>query len=53
MIDEARRSASWPQRGQVFRIGAPGQVGGVGAILMLHRVTANPEKPLGVNRHLT
>lgn len=27
-------------------------VGGVGAILMLHRVTANPEKPLGVNRHL-
>jgi hypothetical protein len=28
-------------------------VGGVGAILMLHRVTANPEKPLGVNRYLT
>jgi peptidoglycan/xylan/chitin deacetylase (PgdA/CDA1 family) len=27
-------------------------VGGVGAILMLHRVTANPEKPFGVNRHL-
>ena len=27
-------------------------VGGIGAILMLHRVTAVPEKPLGVNRHL-
>lgn len=27
-------------------------VGGVGAILMLHRVTARPEKPNGVNRHL-
>ncbi|AZO08292.1 polysaccharide deacetylase [Mesorhizobium sp. M3A.F.Ca.ET.080.04.2.1] len=27
-------------------------VGGVGAILMLHRVTATPEKPNGVNRHL-
>ncbi|HEY6633927.1 MAG TPA: polysaccharide deacetylase family protein [Rhizobiaceae bacterium] len=27
-------------------------VGGIGAILMLHRVTAAPEKPLGVNRHL-
>ncbi|WP_457936456.1 polysaccharide deacetylase family protein [Mesorhizobium sp. 10J20-29] len=27
-------------------------VGGIGAILMLHRVTATPEKPLGVNRHL-
>ncbi len=27
-------------------------VSGIGAILMLHRVTATPEKPLGVNRHL-
>ncbi len=27
--------------------------GGVGAILMLHRVTATPAKPFGVNRHLT
>jgi peptidoglycan/xylan/chitin deacetylase (PgdA/CDA1 family) len=27
-------------------------VGGIGAILMLHRVTATPEKPEGVNRHL-
>ncbi len=27
-------------------------VGGIGAILMLHRVTATPEKPNGVNRHL-
>lgn len=27
--------------------------GGVGAILMLHRVTAVPSKPGGVNRHLT
>ena len=27
-------------------------VGGIGAILMLHRVTATPEKPYGVNRHL-
>lgn len=27
--------------------------GGVGAILMLHRVTASPAKPDGVNRHLT
>ncbi|TIW44062.1 MAG: polysaccharide deacetylase [Mesorhizobium sp.] len=27
-------------------------VGGIGAILMLHRVTATPEKPDGVNRHL-
>lgn len=27
-------------------------VGGIGAILMLHRVTAAPERPLGVNRHL-
>ena len=27
-------------------------VGGIGAILMLHRVTATPEKPLGMNRHL-
>ncbi len=27
-------------------------VGGVGAILMLHRVTATPERPKGVNRHL-
>jgi peptidoglycan/xylan/chitin deacetylase (PgdA/CDA1 family) len=27
-------------------------VGGVGAILMLHRVTARPERPDGVNRHL-
>ena len=27
-------------------------VGGIGAILMLHRVTATPEKPLGINRHL-
>ena len=25
---------------------------GIGAILMLHRVTASPEKPNGVNRHL-
>lgn len=28
-------------------------VGGIGAILMLHRVTATPEKPNSVNRHLT
>ena len=27
-------------------------VGGIGAILMLHRVTATPEKPFGMNRHL-
>jgi peptidoglycan/xylan/chitin deacetylase (PgdA/CDA1 family) len=27
-------------------------IGGIGAILMLHRVTAAPEKPLGINRHL-
>lgn len=27
-------------------------VGGIGAILMLHRVTATPHKPRGVNRHL-
>jgi peptidoglycan/xylan/chitin deacetylase (PgdA/CDA1 family) len=27
-------------------------LGGIGAILMLHRVTAAPGKPLGVNRHL-
>jgi len=27
-------------------------VGGIGAILMLHRVTARPEKPDSVNRHL-
>ncbi|TIV77405.1 MAG: polysaccharide deacetylase, partial [Mesorhizobium sp.] len=27
-------------------------VGGIGAILMLHRVTATPEKPNSVNRHL-
>ena len=27
-------------------------VGGIGAILLLHRVTAVPEKPLGSNRHL-
>jgi len=27
-------------------------VGGIGAILMLHRVTAVPERPLGLNRHL-
>ena len=27
-------------------------VGGIGAILMLHRVTAAPERPNGVNRHL-
>ncbi|MER8907689.1 polysaccharide deacetylase family protein [Mesorhizobium sp. M0854] len=27
-------------------------IGGLGAILMLHRVTATPEKPNGVNRHL-
>lgn len=27
--------------------------GGLGAILMLHRVTAAPGKPLGLNRHLT
>ncbi|PSJ65713.1 polysaccharide deacetylase family protein [Kumtagia ephedrae] len=28
-------------------------VGGVGAILMLHRVTASPARPHGMNRHLT
>jgi peptidoglycan/xylan/chitin deacetylase (PgdA/CDA1 family) len=28
-------------------------VGGIGAILMLHRVTAAPGKPLGLNRHLS
>ncbi|MHA6685548.1 polysaccharide deacetylase family protein [Mesorhizobium sp. A556] len=27
-------------------------IGGIGAILMLHRVTASPEKPNGINRHL-
>jgi peptidoglycan/xylan/chitin deacetylase (PgdA/CDA1 family) len=27
-------------------------VGGIGAILMLHRVTATPERPDGINRHL-
>lgn len=27
-------------------------VGGIGAILMLHRVTASPERPNGINRHL-
>ena len=27
-------------------------VGGIGAILMLHRVTATPERPNGFNRHL-
>ncbi len=27
-------------------------IGGIGAILMLHRVTAAPEKPDGINRHL-
>ncbi|MER8501914.1 polysaccharide deacetylase family protein [Mesorhizobium sp. M0904] len=27
-------------------------IGGLGVILMLHRVTATPEKPNGVNRHL-
>lgn len=27
-------------------------MGGIGAILMLHRVTATPERPDGVNRHL-
>lgn len=27
-------------------------VGGIGAILMLHRVTANPQRPKAVNRHL-
>lgn len=27
-------------------------VGGIGAILMLHRVTAHPERPHGINRHL-
>lgn len=27
-------------------------VGGIGAILMLHRITATPGKPNGVNRHL-
>ncbi|MDX8480984.1 polysaccharide deacetylase family protein [Mesorhizobium sp. VK24D] len=27
-------------------------VGGIGAILMLHRVTATPERPNSVNRHL-
>jgi len=29
-----------------------GTLGGIGAILMLHRVTAAPPKPLGINRHL-
>jgi peptidoglycan/xylan/chitin deacetylase (PgdA/CDA1 family) len=28
------------------------RLGGVGAILMVHRVTAAPAKPLGINRHL-
>ena len=28
-------------------------MGGIGAILMLHRVTAHPERPNGINRHLT
>lgn len=28
-------------------------MGGIGAILMLHRVTAHPERPHGINRHLT
>jgi peptidoglycan/xylan/chitin deacetylase (PgdA/CDA1 family) len=28
-------------------------VGGIGAILMLHRVTNQPAKPLGINRHLS
>lgn len=28
-------------------------VGGIGAILMIHRVTARPDKPNSVNRHLT
>lgn len=27
--------------------------GGIGAILMLHRVTASPRKKLGINRHLS
>lgn len=27
-------------------------LGGVGVVLMLHRVTAAPPKPLGINRHL-
>ena len=27
-------------------------VGGIGAILMLHRVSAQPSMPLGINRHL-
>lgn len=31
---------------------ARGWTGGLGAILMLHRVTAAPAKPLGFNRHL-
>jgi peptidoglycan/xylan/chitin deacetylase (PgdA/CDA1 family) len=28
-------------------------VGGIGAILMLHRITNQPAKPLGINRHLS
>lgn len=28
------------------------RLGGVGAVLMVHRVTAAPAKPLGINRHL-
>ena len=35
----------------VCRLARP-LVGSVGAILMLHRVTAHPRKPCGVNRHL-
>ncbi|MEP9374120.1 polysaccharide deacetylase family protein [Mesorhizobium sp. KR1-2] len=35
----------------VSRLARP-LVGGVGAILMLHRVSAHPRKPHGVNRHL-
>jgi peptidoglycan/xylan/chitin deacetylase (PgdA/CDA1 family) len=29
-----------------------GRLGGIGAILMVHRVTEEPAKPLGINRHL-
>lgn len=29
-----------------------GTFGGIGAILMVHRVTVSPPKPLGINRHL-
>nr|MBA3447481.1 polysaccharide deacetylase family protein [Pseudaminobacter sp.] len=43
-LNLARYSGLAPLAGQF--------AGGVGAILMLHRVTASPERPLGVNRHL-